>query len=130
MATAEILPSPTIFDKMLGLAHTPGVPRGAPQKPTPLKDDTTHRFYLCKKEEGAKWTYKCQRGSLEQVCAEATAQRRALPGTPVYTGIHTMDVAAGCPAWNDQLVLAHKLRRPVSLGSPLAAPVAPAVKNQ
>lgn len=114
MASAT-LDSPSIFDRMLGFAHTPGLP-----KATPKKDDTTHRFYICQKRDEAKYTLTCQRGTLEEVCAEATARRLALPGPPrLYTGVHIMDVAAGCPSWNDQLVLAQKLQRPVSLGAAL-----------
>ena len=115
MASAT-LDSPSIFDRMLGFAHTPGLPK---VPPAPKKDDTTHRFYVCEKKDGAKHTLTCQRGTLEQVCAEATERRRALPGYPLYTGVHILDVGARCPSWNDQLVLAQKLRRPVSLGKPL-----------
>ena len=111
------LTSPTIFDKMLGFAHSPGLPQRAPQ--APKKDDQTHRFYVCQKLDKGSWSYDCQRGTMEQVCSEATARRRALPGAPIYTGVHVMDIKAGCPAWNDQLVLASKLKRPVILGAPL-----------
>lgn len=65
---------------------------------------------------------KCQRGSFEQVCAEATKQRWALPGSPIYTGIHIVDIKAVCPEWNDRVVLAQKLGRPVSLGGALPPP--------
>jgi hypothetical protein len=116
MASAT-LDSPSIFDKMLGFAHTPGFPK---EPPSGKKDDTTHRFYVCEKKDGAKYTLTCQRGTLEEVCAEATARRCAQPGYKLYTGVHVMDVGARCPSWNDQLVLAHKLMRPVSLGAPLA----------
>ena len=116
---SSTLDSPSIFDRMLGFAHTPGLPKEPPA--ARKKDDTTHRFYVCQKKDEAKYTLTCQRGTLEEVCAEATERRRALPAPqPLYTGVHIMDVGARCPSWNDQLVLAQKLLRPVNLSKPLS----------
>ena len=106
----------SIFDRMLGFAHTPGLP-----KPPPKKSDETHRFYLCEKKDGAKWTYTCQKGTLKEVCEERVERHRIAPKHPIYTGYHVMDVAAGCPEWNDELVLANKLQRLVKMGPPLTA---------
>lgn len=122
MSSGTVEVSPSIFDRMLGFSHTPGLPREPPRPP--LKNDTTHRFYLCQKEEGAKWTYTCQKGTLEEVAGEQVRRQRALPHHPIRTGVHLLSVAAGCPAWNDELVLANKLQRLVKMGEPLATKAA------
>ncbi len=95
----------------------------SPPKP---KTDQTHRFYLCEKLDKTKATYTCQRGTLEEVCAEQVRRQRELPNYQIYTGVHVMSVAAGCPSWNDRLVLAQKFLRPVALGPPLTQPQASA----
>ncbi len=113
----------TIFDRMLGFAHTPGLPKSREPKP---KTDETHRFYLCEKKDGAKWTYTCQKGTLKEVCEERVERHQLAPKHPIYTGYHVMDVAAGCPEWNDEIVLAQKFMRLVKMGPPLAPPQASA----
>lgn len=115
--TVEIA-SPSIFDRMLGFGTGPLRP---PPKP---RTDETHRFYLCEKLDKTKATYTCQRGTLEEVCAEQVKRQRLQPGHLLRTGVHVMSVATGCPSWNDRLVLAQKFLRPVAMGPPLAAPQA------
>ena len=112
------LASPNIFDRLLGYS---GVPLRQPPKP---RTDETHRFYVCEKLDKTKATYTCQRGTLEEVCAEQVKRQRLQPGHILRTGVHVMSVAAGCPSWNDRLVLAQKFLRPVAMGPPLAAPQA------
>lgn len=87
--------SPTIFDRMLGFAHTPGLPRPPPEP----------RYYACEqvKTNGLK-RYVCRQGKPENT-----------------RGCRIMTVAAACPSWNDQLVLAQKLDALVSIEKPLGA---------
>ena len=116
MSTGAVDISPSIFDRMLGF----GLPR--PVKPS---GDEARRFYVCEKKPGAKYTMICQQGTLEEVARAATWRRQMSPNYyALYTGIHVVSVAAGCPSWNDRLVLAHKLMRPVVFGPPLG-PLAP-----
>jgi hypothetical protein len=99
--------SPTIFDRMLGFSHMPGLPR-----PKEL------RYYACEERKGVDGNaqvFHCRLGTLDQVVAAKIAGEH---GTP-FRHVQAVNVAAACPSWNDQLVLGRKLGATVTLGKSL-----------